>query len=135
LTNGVTNYLYIQAYVLGGVVGFLGTFSLAGTGFEFVSGLQTLTTGEGYFSLSETGWDPYSAVTQLGAQGVFLPACFAATQALVAIWIWSDDNENNNAVYFTSAINSSTRAPVPAALLLLLASLGGRGLAGRRRKN
>lgn len=132
LTEGVTNYLHIKAYDTGGPAAFLGTFSLTGNGFSFANGLQTLTTGEGFFRQSETGWGSYSDVTQIGPQGGSLPT--VDVQSPDAIWIWSDDHYNDNAVYFTVAINAVAPVPLPAALPLLLASLGGLGLVARRRK-
>lgn len=134
LTDGVTNYLHIAAQDLGGIAALLGTFSLSDSDFSFSNGLQTLLSGEGGLQVSETGWGNYQAVTTIGSNGI-APWGFRPEHDASAIWVWSDDPNGDDNVYFTAEISydAAPAVPLPAGFPLLAAGLGVMAWTGRKK--
>ena len=139
LVDGVTNYLHIAAQDVGGVAGLLGSFSLSDSDFSFSNGTQSLLSGDAGLRVSETGWGGYTDTTTIGTNGI-APWGFQSAHSSRALWVWSDDNLNDNNVYFSveisfdgSPIAPPSAVPLPAGFPLLLAGLGVMGWAGRRR--
>lgn len=70
LTSGVTNFLHIRAFDLGGIAMLLGEFTLSDANFEFANGTQSMLSGDAGLLVSEIGFGSgYSAITDLGING------------------------------------------------------------------
>lgn len=134
LTDGVTNYLHIFAEDLGGIAALLGSFSLSDTDFSFANGTQSLVSGDAGLTVSETGWGAYGATSTIGSNGIS-PWGFRSGHNPAAQWVWSNDPDGDNTVYFSAAISYDIASvPLPAGLPLLAFGLGAFGLAAKRRK-
>lgn len=132
LTNGATNYLHILAEDLGGIAMLLGTFSLSDTDFSFANGTQSMLSGDAGLLVSTTGWSGYGATTNLGPNGTSPWGTRGPSAG--ANYVWSADAQNDNLVYFSTALTYNVAAvPVPAGLPLLLLGLGALGIARRRK--
>jgi MSHA biogenesis protein MshQ len=127
LTAGVTNYLHIRAYDLGGIAMLIGQFSLSDSNFEFFNGTQTMLTGDAGLQVSVTGFGSgYSATTDQGPDGTS-PWGFRPGIDNSARFVWSSDPDGDDEVYFSAVINATT-VPEPAALALFGLGLLGLGL-------
>lgn len=140
LTDGVTNYIHILARDLGGPAMMLGEFTLDDTDFQFANGTQTLLSGDAGIQVSLTGFGAgYTATTSYGTNNV-PSGTWGGPQVGVdsnAQYVWTNDNENDNTVYFSFAVFASSQPPTvsePATLGLLSLSLGLTTLGYRRRQ-
>lgn len=137
LTDGVVNYLHVVVSNQGGPGGFLGDFSLSGTGFAFTNGTQSLLTGDAAWGQNLTGFgNTYSAAVNEGANGVGPWGLLSGYGMDSPEWIWnyhSNGGSDFNTVYFSAAIDpQSSNVPEPASLGLVGLTL--LGLAAARKK-
>ncbi len=158
LTPGQNYYLHIAAGDYGTISGVLGSFSLAGSGFKFANGLQSLNTNTTNWSasfgenfLSQPSNAPNSS------QQLSPPVAFGTTvgQSPMAIrsqgnngvnpwgsqtqissqaqWIWSQDNCIHCGRYFSTMITSTV--PEPTTWALVGTGLVAIAFFGRRRRS
>ncbi|WP_262965966.1 PEP-CTERM sorting domain-containing protein [Methylobacter psychrophilus] len=126
IITGATQYLIIEAVNQGGPGGFLGSFSLSGSGYQFANGTQSLLTGDSVWSQSSTINGIYTAATNEGLNGVS-PWGYRSANNPNAQWIWNYYSNNSgdfNTVYFSTAISA---VPVPGAVWLFASGLLGLG--------
>ncbi len=159
LTAGETYYLNIEVANLDGPAGFIGSFSLSGTGFHFANDAQTLNTGVPYWTggfnaatsnLPHRWTRPTGSVAALGANGSgpWGPVSGVGSSAQ---WLWPTDARSspgiptasggeclNCVVDFQTAISSIQTAPAPvpepASLAIFSVAVGGLALVMRRRR-
>jgi len=132
LTAGVDYYLHVYGYDQGSIAGFLGEFTLSGTGHVFSNSTSSLLTNTTDWKGNTTGWgNAYlAALTDLGANGAS-PWGTRSGIPGTARWIWAGDANNNDCAYFSTKISAAS-VPLPASVLLLGPGL--MGLAWVRRK-
>ncbi len=153
LNQGQNYFLHIAAGDYGVISGVLGSFSLAGSGFQFANGQQTLNT-------NTTNWTASLGATLPSAGGpqVNPPVSFASpvgalptgirsqgtngvnpwgnqfpTISSQAQWIWTTDNCINCGRYFTTVITSTV--PEPSTWALMATGLVAIVVVGRRRRS
>lgn len=148
LVAGTTYYLQIRAFNefgphnpdSGNPDGFIGTFSLSDSGFQFGNGTQTLSTSDAaHWRASPTLLfnDPWFAPTGTpvlrcnnGSPGCYGTAGFGPTD-----WIWANPDPAGVALFSTTITPLTTaETPLPAALPLLASGLAGLGWLARRRR-
>lgn len=134
LNAGQDYYLHVYAYDQGGIAGFLGQFSLSGTGHVFANGSTTLLTETTDWKGNSTGFNgSYGALTDLGANGIG-PWGFQSAVSSSAHWIWVGDANANDYSYLSTKITATGPAvPEPATMLLLGVGLAGMGWRRRLR--
>jgi len=116
-------YLHIAATDAGGVAGLLGQFTL-GSGYHFANGATSLLTGSNLITANTTGFaNAYTATTSYGVNGVS-PWGTLGGIAGNAQWVWSGNNDVNDASFFTVAILKDAPANVPEPGSLGLLGLG-----------
>lgn len=133
LTPGTTYYLHVDARDLyGPPSGFLGSLSLAGTGFTFSNGGQTLATNTTDWKVSLTGFGAnYVAPTGGGVNGVSPWGTFSSI-APGAQWIWTGpQGQVGVSRYFSTTIAA---VPEPETYAMLMAGLSILGVVARRKK-
>jgi len=119
LGGATAYYLHISAYDQGGVAGLLGQFSLADSGYHFADGTTSLVTGSKLITANTTGYTSnFAATTSYGANGVSPWGTLGGISSS-AQWIWSGNNDINDASYFSIAILKDANVPEPASLGLL----------------
>lgn len=146
LTGGVTNYLHVIAENEGGPDAFIGSFHLEDNLFKFANGTAFLVTdlvnwtaavGAGTFA--GDGWfAPGDTPISLGLNGV----APWGSHSLIDIgadaqWIWRspDTQGNGDLEFFSTAITPvAAQTPLPGALPLFAAGMGGLGLLARRKR-
>ncbi len=121
LTPGIPYFLHVNGIDAGGAAAFLGDFTLTGGGHTFAGGGTTIATGTTNWLVSTTGWSAYIAPTSYGVNGVAPWNFIAAPADPAAEWIWSADNNGDNNVYFTLAINPT---PVDVSITKILDTAG-----------
>lgn len=134
--SGSKEFLIVEAINVGGPGGFLGDFSLSGTGYRFANGAQSLFTGDAAWTQSLTNLaGPYTATYNEGANGVGPWGAITGVNAN-ADWIYSPTNPNggNNTVYFETAITATSAVPEPASLALIAAGFLGLGISRTRKR-
>jgi hypothetical protein len=115
LTPGVTNYLHVMATDGSPPNGFLGSFSLSGTGFQFADGTQSLNTAPSTFLMSTSAFGTnYVTPTSSGFNGV-TPWGFFSGMSASAQWL---SFPASSTVYFSAPIYAVPE-PETAALLAL----------------
>lgn len=152
LSTGQDYYLHIAAGDYGVISGFLGSFSLAGSGFQFANGQQTLNTNTTNWTASLGGSLPASNGPQVappvsfttpvgqtsatlrsqGVNGVSPWGPFPQISSS-AQWIWTQDNCVNCGRYFTTRITSTV--PEPGTFALMGSGVFALVLFGRRRRS
>ncbi len=137
LTAGVTNYLHVRAYDVGGIAMFIGEFFLSDAGFAFGNGTQSMLTGDAGLQVSLTGFGSgYSATSDLGPDGTG-PWGNRPNINDTARFVWSSDAYNHNEVFFSAAINPTdvpeNDVPEPGTLAIFGMGLAGLGFMRRRR--
>jgi len=124
--------------------GFIGTFGISGSGYEFANGSTTLSTNTTDWRGSPAGTPPYATIptTWTGATGT--PQSYGlngvgpwggvSSVSSSAEWIWSNP-DNGNFAEFSTTISSVPEASTWAMLLSGFAALGFAAfhLAGKRR--
>jgi MSHA biogenesis protein MshQ len=103
LTPGQDYYLHIKAEDTGGAAGFLGDFEITGTEHTFSNGLTTLTTNTTDWTVSTIGWNNYQTPNSYGSNGS-APWGTRSSIDANAEWIWSSNNNDDNATYFSTHI-------------------------------
>jgi hypothetical protein len=127
LTPGVTNYLHVMATDGSPPNGFLGSFSLSGTGFYFADGTQSLNTAPSTFLMSTTAFGSnYVTPTSAGFNGVGPWGYFSGMSAS-AQWL---SFPASSTVYFSAAISA---VPEPGTAALLSFAIAGLLVAGGRK--
>jgi hypothetical protein len=111
LTPGQDYYLHIKATNTGGPAGFLGDFEINATEHTFSNGLTTLTTNTTDWMVSTIGWNNYQTPNSYGANGASPWGTRSSVDAN-AQWIWSSDNNNDNATYFSTRIGVPPLTPL-----------------------
>ena len=137
LIPGVTNYVHVQANDLfGAPSGFIGTFTLSDSLFQFSNGTQTLSTNTVDWvvrvgSFADADLTPIS----YGSNGVppwfFRPGISADAQ-----WLWeaSGDGCSQCTRFFSTEITPTDVAAVPEPSTLTLLGLGAAAVARRHRR-
>jgi MSHA biogenesis protein MshQ len=111
LAPGQDYYLHIKATDTDGAAGFLGDFAITGTKHTFSNDLTTLNTNTTDWVVSTVGWNNYQPPTHYGMNGDAPWGTRAGVNAS-AQWIWSSNNEADNAAYFSTHIVAPAVIPI-----------------------
>ena len=132
LTPGQTYYLQVDAVNSGGPDGYIGTFTLNNTDFQFENGTQTLETDTVNWLAdpATAGWTaPVDSPLSYGYDGTG-PWGYQPSYDVTAQWIWSSP-DNGVEAYFSTVITSTVPEPATWGILAGVAALG---LAAVRRR-
>ncbi len=139
LTDGQDYFLHVYAVNGNGPAGFIGDVTLTDLSshiFAAIAGDTVTTNILAAWSVSDTGWGNYGAVTAVSgwsgitnADGTVQGGNATATQ-----WIWDADNADGDDAYFSVAIKANTAAAVPEPGVTLLLASGLLAFAGMRKK-
>jgi MSHA biogenesis protein MshQ len=128
LTPGTTYYLHIIAINTGGPEGFIGSFSLNGTGFKFSNGTQTLVTNTANWSGIAVNdpnvWTTPTGPVQIDTSYIGSPYSYWGVPGTIdpsAQWIWA----NPTVGYYADLSTTIYSTPEPGTIILL-----GSGLLG-----
>ncbi len=105
LEAGKDYYLHVAATNTGAPAAFIGDFVINTDTHVFSNGETTLSTNTSDWQVSNSGWDDYESVTDYGENGDD-PWDTRDNIDESARWIWSDDNEDDDNVYFTTKISA-----------------------------
>ncbi len=139
LTTGITNYLHIRAYDIGGIAMFIGEFLLSDADFAFANGTQSMLTGDAGLLVSLAGFGSgYAATNDQGPDGTG-PWGYRPDINDSAHFVWSSDPNGHDEVFFSAAIFSTTEPTTttqvsePGMLAIFGLGLAGLGFARRRK--
>ena len=104
LAQGQSYYLHIKGIDTGGPAAFLGEFSINTNKHFFANDSNTLTTNAAHWKVSTTGWGNYTSASSYGEHGVG-PWGNRPDIVSDAQWIWTQDNETDDVVYFSTKIS------------------------------
>ena len=125
LTPGVTNYLHMTVHNTGGPGGLLAAFTLAqNSGFTFADGSTTLVSGDAGLTQNQTGFGSasFATVDEGGTTSGTWGNFSSSYNGLSPQWVWNYDSagqNDNETLYFTAAINSTSAVPEPASIALM----------------
>lgn len=139
LVPGQNYFLHVLARDFGVKAGFLGDFTISGTGHTFVNGLTTVETGTNW-RVSTTGWAGYVQASTYGLNSAGLAPWNQVIAGVnpTATRIWSVNNAAviDTPVYFTIAIRATvTSVPTLSQWGLILLSLMLLGVGLRKKIN
>jgi len=125
LTPKVTQYIHVVANdAWKCIAGFMGQFTLKGTGLQFANGTQTLVTNADDWKVSRIGfgqkYEQPDVVAQNG-EGIWASYSTFKTISAKAQWLWTDGGKNfTDTHFFSAAIVPTGSVPEPTTLAILL---------------
>jgi len=139
LTDGVDYYLHVHGRDIANVIaGFLGDFTLSGTGHVFSNLTTSALTNATGWQVSTSGWNNYQQASTVGQNGDS-PWGLRSGVNSNAQWIWSRSgaaSHLDNDTYFSLAITATNlkTEQIPEPSTIAIFALGIIGLASRRFK-
>jgi MSHA biogenesis protein MshQ len=110
LIKGQDYYLHIQVQDTGGIAGFIGDFTLSGSDHVFPNNQLSISTNTADWKVSKTAWKNYLAASKVNGNNGVSPWGKRPYISSGATWIWSADAQNDNEVYFSLGIVSTSAA-------------------------
>lgn len=133
ITGTAPQYLIVEAINVGGPGGFLGSFSLSGSQYEFSNHSQSLLTGDAAWTQSTNGVaGSYANTIDQGQNGVGPWGSRGGNNPL-AHWVTGGGAEWST-TYYSASINQVAAVPEPEEWALMIVGLGLIGFKLRNRK-